>query len=146
MEAYHLLKKCNETEIKALEETFSFQDFNDSLLIVGNTYRILYSDNFQWKVYFISNEIDKVSLILHPTFGNTKVEIKKAPFEIERIGWGTFDIKYMISFKDGSTFKGVHPLSFEGQGYTKTYSLTELHKIHGKNIEVDIHKIKNSKE
>jgi transcription initiation factor IIF auxiliary subunit len=37
--------------------------------------------------------IEKVVVDLHPTFNPPKVTLTKEPFEVNRIGWGTFQIE-----------------------------------------------------
>lgn len=136
MEAYHLLKKCNGNVIKAQEEKYSFDDFNDKLLIVGNTYR-MGEKYVNWKLYFTSSDIAKVDLKLHDTFQPNRITLDKSPFELERTGWGTFDIPYTVYFKDDSTYKGVHDLTFKNQGLSQTINLTKLTKLQGKNMGED---------
>lgn len=69
--------------------------------------------------------IRKVVFGLHPTFGATQLEVKTAPFEIKRIGWGTFDIPIKIyfhyDFKIKEPIELDHHLSFNGEGETKVY-------------------------
>lgn len=44
--------------------------------------------------------IKKVTFSLHPTFNPSEVTIEQKPFEIQRKGWGTFNIPICIEFKD----------------------------------------------
>jgi transcription initiation factor IIF auxiliary subunit len=73
------------------------------------------------------NYIRKVEFGMHPTFGCTEIEVKSAPFEISRIGWGTFDIPVKVflnkSLKVSKPLELSHCLSFEGSGETKVYIL-----------------------
>jgi len=67
--------------------------------------------------------IKKVVFGMHPTFGCTEVVVTKAPFEIRRIGWGTFDIPikvYLDKVKEPVEF--THELSFNGAGVSKIYN------------------------
>ena len=57
---------------------------------------------------------------LHPTFGVTEMDVKSEPFELRRIGWGTFEIPIEIYFRRDTGRKEIlklsHYLSFNGQG------------------------------
>ncbi len=46
------------------------------------------------------NIIKKVTFELHPTFNPPSVFIEEKPFEIQRLGWGTFNIGILVEFKD----------------------------------------------
>ena len=63
--------------------------------------------------------INEVEFTLHPTFHPPKITIKQHPYCIKRIGWGTFEIKMMVKFKDWiakEPIKVEHELSFQGNG------------------------------
>lgn len=47
----------------------------------------------------IQKFIQKVTYGLDPTFGTTEVTVKAAPYEMTRIGWGTFDVPITIHFR-----------------------------------------------
>ena len=68
----------------------------------------------------IKNYISKVKYGLHPTFGVTEEVVKSAPFEMKKIGWGTFEIPIEIHFRKETGKKEPivlsHYLSFEGKG------------------------------
>lgn len=63
--------------------------------------------------------IDSVIFTLHPTFHKPVVSVNSPPFEVVRLGWGTFEIPIEIKWKKwtgiGSTFVN-HELSFRGFG------------------------------
>ena len=48
----------------------------------------------------IENYIDFVTFELHPTFNPNKIMKKESPFTLTRVGWGTFDIKAIVKFKE----------------------------------------------
>ena len=45
---------------------------------------------------------------LHPTFRDAVVEVAQPPFELKRVGWGTFEILAEIHLKDGRELKVSH--------------------------------------
>lgn len=49
--------------------------------------------------YKISEIVDNVVFNLHPTFNPPSIKVSKAPFELKRIGWGTFTITANITLK-----------------------------------------------
>ncbi len=55
--------------------------------------------------------------MLHPTFRNPKIIIRKAPFKLTSTGWGTFEIPIKIYWNDIFGVQGFksleHDLSFE---------------------------------
>jgi len=69
---------------------------------IGNTYEPLsssiYQDSqaFKWKIYAqpldSSISLSNVTYELHPSFSDSIVELKQAPFILERVGWGTFEV------------------------------------------------------
>lgn len=108
-------------------------------LIVGNTHEDVVNptDNYihKWKFYVkfednsvdIGSIIDKVIVELHPTFPDPIIEISKAPFEIEKKGWGVFVIKATIYFKANQHKPDMtvdHYLSFDNDGKFSTYDIT----------------------
>ena len=62
----------------------------------------------------------KVCFELDETFGTIHNDKKQAPFELSRIGWGTFNIPISVFFRRETGIKDVielnHELSFEGNG------------------------------
>jgi len=57
-----------------------------------------------------SKLINQVTFFLHPTFNPSKIVISKPPFEIRRIGWGTFNIPIKIEFNEKL---GIEPLELD---------------------------------
>jgi len=72
----------------------------------------------------IEKYLDKIVVHLHPTFSPPVLEFKKPPFQVERVGWGVFniditlyfqkntkkppmDISWYLSFRDGGRQKTV---------------------------------------
>ena len=63
---------------------------------------------YRWQVFVddketILDKIDSVTYVLHPTFPNPVREVsdRKSKFALETTGWGSFDIRIMIRYKDG---------------------------------------------
>lgn len=87
----------------------------DKILTIGNTHLKIDEDVHKWCCYVKSNndDIEKVKFILHPTFKDNIITVSKSPFQIEKVGWGIFDIQLKITFKDGEEKETKHKLSFE---------------------------------
>jgi hypothetical protein len=45
--------------------------------------------------------VEKVEVYLHPTFRPPRLTLRRAPFEVRRLGWGTFNIEATIWLKEG---------------------------------------------
>lgn len=78
----------------------------------------------KWVVYVrgLNNEdisyfIKEVAFTLHASFENHVRVVNKYPFELYEAGWGEFDIKITINFKDESIkpIEFVHPLKLYPQ-------------------------------
>jgi transcription initiation factor IIF auxiliary subunit len=81
------------------------------------------ADN-QWKwTAFVTGPPDQIAKIrcvrytLHPTFPNPVREVcdtsdPKQPFALSAVGWGTFNLRARIEFKDGSSSDLTHFLKF----------------------------------
>lgn len=92
-------------------------------LIVGNAHQlVLPTDSSQnahlWKVFVRQADntttlIDQVEFKLHPTFTPSSVVVRKAPFEVERLGWGTFDVGVHVKWLNGNTSILKHSLRFD---------------------------------
>lgn len=81
---------------------------------------------WEWTIYLISDQstlqnINCVKYTLHPTFPKpvwefcgeeNKGTIDKA-YPLTMIGWGTFTVDVLISFKDGTVLRKKHRLVFE---------------------------------
>eukprot|EP01129_Flabellula_baltica_P002726 TRINITY_DN12561_c0_g1_i1.p1 TRINITY_DN12561_c0_g1~~TRINITY_DN12561_c0_g1_i1.p1 ORF type:complete len:221 (-),score=38.82 TRINITY_DN12561_c0_g1_i1:17-679(-) len=89
---------------------------------------------FEWTFYVTMTEaaedddlfIREIVVNLHPTFKPPRLVFKRAPFEITRTGWGTFEIDFTVYFTEQS---GKLPmdltwhLSFRDGGRQKTIDL-----------------------
>jgi transcription initiation factor IIF auxiliary subunit len=81
------------------------------------------ADN-QWKwTAFVTGPPEQIAKIrcvrytLHPTFPNPVREVcdvsdPKQPFALSAVGWGTFNLRARIEFKDGSSSDLTHYLKF----------------------------------
>jgi hypothetical protein len=94
--------------------------------------------------YDTSKLVRKVVYGLHPTFGATEIEVKEAPFELSRVGWGSFEIPIKIYFQSWMKLKPLeltHELSFNGEGETKV----QIVQLDGALIEKNKNQMVNSK-
>ena len=106
-------------------------------LVVGNRHQLLqelegvHPNSHKWTVFVEElaapgrqHLVEKVTFTLHPTFRPAVVEVTEPPFELQRQGWGTFDVGVDIQLCGGKTvFHVDHPLSFEGEGGWEELSL-----------------------
>jgi hypothetical protein len=73
------------------------------------------------------NYIRKVVFGMHPSFGATQIEVKAFPFQITRIGWGTFNIPITIHWHKNIKIQNPlvleYELSFNANGETKVHIL-----------------------
>lgn len=84
---------------------------------VGNTVKFV-NERFRWKLYVqpvqqASNNIASVTFRLHSSFTNPVITVKEPPFEVERVGWGTFDVDIVVQDTNGVQHSLVHSLSFD---------------------------------
>ncbi len=77
-------------------------------------------DLYEWIVFVDEDEdtlekIDHVEYLLHPTFPHPRrvVSDRESKFALLSGGWGTFDLKVKISFKDGTYEDTSYRLNFE---------------------------------
>ena len=84
---------------------------NNSIALEKGTSREWY----QWKVFVSAsdkelNNIENVTYFLHPTFPEPVIEVKdiSSKFALEQIGWGEFQIKAKIKYKDGKEEEVSH--------------------------------------
>mmetsp|Transcript_43719 Transcript_43719/g.81562 ORF Transcript_43719/g.81562 Transcript_43719/m.81562 type:complete len:656 (-) Transcript_43719:233-2200(-) len=57
--------------------------------------------------------VKKVVFQLHETFRDPVVEVTTPPFELTRMGWGTFEVHATLYLHDGRELKVSHMLSFD---------------------------------
>jgi len=60
-----------------------------------------------------ASRIEHVTFHLHPTFAPASVRVAERPFQITRVGWGTFDIGIEVVTTDGECVSLRHALSLE---------------------------------
>jgi len=96
---------------------------------VGNTHRLLHRKKVEtdqgemapmhkWTAFVrgdrtAESHIAKVVFHLHPSFKPAVVTIKKPPFEVTEMGWGTFSIDVDIHHSTGQITRTEVPLDFE---------------------------------
>eukprot|EP00727_Mastigamoeba_balamuthi_P006497 m51a1_g2468 putative transcriptional sir2 family protein (467) ;mRNA; r:36099-37602 len=95
-------------------------------LLIGNTHEAVDPDHHRWTAFVrpapeiatvdLWAVISSVTFELHPTFTPSSVKVTKPPYEVTRIGWGTFDVTVTVAWRckewgESTTF--VHTLDFE---------------------------------
>jgi transcription initiation factor IIF auxiliary subunit len=83
-----------------------------------NDWKYKGDDRWNWELYIASDnkseleKVDSVKYILHPTFKNPVREItdKSDGFRLKSNGWGSFEVKAFVYFKNGKKMKLVHEL------------------------------------
>jgi transcription initiation factor IIF auxiliary subunit len=116
-------------EVSIEREKFAKQKIHRGRIYVGNRHQLVPTRNdseniHQWTLFiepegFENQIIEKVVVDLHPTFRPAQLTLTSAPFEVKRLGWGVFDIKIIIRFKQECNLGELeinHFLSFEGNG------------------------------
>ncbi len=80
------------------------------------------TDNIhKWSLQLAPNAekvVSEVTYKLHPTFRDPIVKCTKFPFQLSRIGWGTFEIGVSILLNTGQTLETSHKLTFKEAGDT----------------------------
>jgi hypothetical protein len=102
------------------------EEMKSIVVELGNTVELLSKKigrkpAYKWKVFVHPDSrlemINRVQFILHPTFTDRVVSIHKAPFECERIGWGTFPVKVTMFLNPGYTVRKIDSSdTLEGTG------------------------------
>jgi len=83
-------------------------------IFIGNTSQVNSGSrgDYKWTVS-VQDPYEKVAsatFTLHPTFQPSEVKLEKAPFQVERVGWGTFPVTIKVVFKGGQTESYTHEL------------------------------------
>lgn len=71
---------------------------------VGNTSNQINEKSWEWRCFVALHDGDdakirSVTFKLHPTFSPSEIRVKKAPFEVTKKGWGTFEVSIEIKLK-----------------------------------------------
>jgi hypothetical protein len=129
-------KERREEEMEAKGERIGEDGVEGLMILIGNRHRLERGvdegpNKHDWTFFVRVSRPDivkEVRVNLHPTFRPPRVVIKKAPFEVRRLGWGTFAIEAEIVLKEpygwvkdgvGIRSQGLMldwTLSFEGRG------------------------------
>jgi len=144
------LKKSfpNEVEDRFKEEMVDNEDELNKFekkIVIGNTHEMVESsfpikqNNHKWGLFIkdmeedidlklgkLSDYIEKIVVKLHPTFHPHIVTLKKEPFEVNRLGWGTFTINLTFHFKEilkKPQMDFSHNLSFSSDNYQNSFYL-----------------------
>jgi len=116
-------KASVEKEYMSEEEISEEKETKYPELVIGNTHKKKASSDqncHHWKIYVhtvdptlkLESFVNKVVFNLHPTFSPQKISFSKGPFEISRIGWGTFHVGVSVHWKDGKKSEYKHHLDF----------------------------------
>jgi transcription initiation factor IIF auxiliary subunit len=110
---------------KKFSHQLQFRDKEKPNLKLTNTSVPLESKDgytyYNWTAYIEGSEgstsqISKVRYILHPTFKKNTIDITEGStygFPFSAIGWGTFEIKAIVYFKNGTQETLTHHLVFD---------------------------------
>lgn len=108
---------------------FKFVNNGPQSLTIGNTATLNDDNTYDWKMYVLTDgrPASKVVYHLHPTFKPPIVETTSShdDFKIERCGWGTFEVKIDVHFRDGDMKTFFHTLSFDTNSNT-THDVTKI--------------------
>jgi transcription initiation factor IIF auxiliary subunit len=96
--------------------------FSQNDIRTYNTSNYLGDGKWSWKVYVNAskttlNQISTVTYTLHKTFSPNRIAVNRigssdCPFAFSATGWGVFDIKVDVKFRNGQTKTLTHPLKF----------------------------------
>lgn len=115
---------CAEEKFNYLIRVASAAEEGSGTLKLDSTSRYLGHQQgkqwFRWKVFVDTSDaslgrIDSVTYYLHPTFNPNTVTVRNptSAFALESSGWGTFQIRALVRFKDGNQTTLVHRLRFD---------------------------------
>eukprot|EP01012_Entosiphon_sulcatum_P035464 TRINITY_DN45010_c0_g1_i1.p1 TRINITY_DN45010_c0_g1~~TRINITY_DN45010_c0_g1_i1.p1 ORF type:complete len:489 (+),score=71.52 TRINITY_DN45010_c0_g1_i1:21-1487(+) len=103
-------------------------------LLIGNLHRTVQSEDsntHEWTMFVRSEDnkplsglVDHVEFQLHPTFRPNKVTVTEEPYELQRLGWGTFEIGVVVHWRDTvsrAPSRFVHALSFSAPETASTH-------------------------
>jgi hypothetical protein len=79
------------------------------MVLIGNRHRLERgrtedANQHDWTFFVRMSRpdlVDRVEVYLHPTFRPPRLTLRRAPFEVRRLGWGTFNIEATIWLKEG---------------------------------------------
>jgi len=134
--------QLRETEEQAVNEDGSAISVETLTLYIGNTHKRVRTEDsespnkHEWKFFIRTSRndlIEEVQIFLHQTFRNPRIIQQFPPFEVRRVGWGTFMVYANVILKVGYSWvsseaddapdggeKGLLPLqwelSFNGDG------------------------------
>jgi len=87
-------------------------------LQLHNSWEYEGDDWWSWSAYLKGSDlkrVDYVEYILHPSFKKPlrKVTDREGGFRLETSGWGEFDLKAVVQFKDGTATLLKHQIKLE---------------------------------
>jgi hypothetical protein len=151
--------QAREAEEQTVDESESVETLT---LYIGNTHnRIRNEDSesnnkHEWKFFIRTSRndlIEEVQIFLHPTFRNSRIIQQWPPFEVQRLGWGVFDVYANVILKVGYSWasseaddapdggvNGLLPLQwrldFDGEGCQGRCRLKVKRKKEGQEAEI----------
>ncbi|KAK3072719.1 hypothetical protein LTR53_006301 [Teratosphaeriaceae sp. CCFEE 6253] len=102
-------KTCAERQTEESATAASRENIQTINVYIGNHHELVSSadDSFnrhQW-TFFVkpsrTDIIEEVQILLHPTFRPSRIIRSRAPYEIRRLGWGTFTISAAVILRAG---------------------------------------------
>ena len=104
---------------------------------IGNSIKEKKDKFTTWAMYVKCDaDIRSVTFGLHSTFQPNVVKLDKAPFEIVRQGWGSFDVRVEVETLDGKIHKFVHTLTLDKDS-SKTHEIMDSSKTEKQDPQVD---------
>eukprot|EP00997_Jenningsia_sp_PLL12_P005227 NODE_2089_length_989_cov_213.224468_g1709_i0.p1 GENE.NODE_2089_length_989_cov_213.224468_g1709_i0~~NODE_2089_length_989_cov_213.224468_g1709_i0.p1 ORF type:complete len:193 (+),score=44.22 NODE_2089_length_989_cov_213.224468_g1709_i0:341-919(+) len=101
-------------------------------VVVGNNHSIsnnpVFNNHHQWTVYVRAEDPQRQSLItrvnfrLHPTFTPQEVMVDHPPFQVTRMGWGTFTVGIDVYLRN-QVVSFEHELNFSVPTEESTHSI-----------------------
>lgn len=143
-------KQRQSIQSKRMVENLSKGKKEEIILVVGNSFVELTKKNilsyiskkissnkrikYQWTLFVREKEdygrigsiVEEVHVELHPTFIPNKIILNKSPFQVSKNGWGEFNAKILIVFKENLKLKNlnvIHHITLEGNGNSKEYKI-----------------------
>ncbi|EHK53337.1 pYEATS domain-containing protein [Allomesorhizobium alhagi] len=107
----------------ALSMALSTSDARSQDVDIDNVARKARGNQFEWTAYVVADDselrnIKCVVYTLHPTFPDPVQRIcdtdnPRYPFGLTVSGWGSFNLRTKIEFKNGSSKEVVHRVDFD---------------------------------
>ena len=71
--------------------------------------------------------VEHVRFQLHPSFVPSSVTVPAPPFQLDKVGWGTFEVGVEVLFKDGRRLRHFHELEFpDAHRNSRTFAVPDV--------------------